>query len=49
MKAKIEKENGREVYKRSDKTETWVKIKIGIFSFIAGVTLTLMFYPIIRP
>ena len=49
MKAELKKENGREVYRRSDKKEIWVKIKIGIFSFIAGIALTLMFYPIIRP
>lgn len=49
MRAEVKKENGREVYRRIDKKETWVKIKIGISSFITGVTLTLMFYPIIRP
>lgn len=49
MKAEIKKVNGREIVRRNDIKETIGKIKIGVFAFIAGVTLTLMFYPILRP
>lgn len=47
MKARIEKVNGRKVYKRSGRN--WEKVKISIVSFLLGVMLTLMLYPIIRP
>lgn len=47
MKAEVKKVNGRYVYKRSGRN--WDKIKISIVSFLLGVMLTLMFYPIIRP
>lgn len=49
MRAEIKKENGREVYKRKDKSDFIEKVKIGALAFIAGVTMTLMFYPLIRP
>lgn len=47
MKAEVKKVNGRYVYKRSGRN--WDKIKISIVSFLLGVMLTLMFYPIMRP
>lgn len=47
MKAEVKKVNGRNVYKRSGRN--WEKVKISIVSFLLGVMLTLMFYPIIRP
>ena len=49
MRAEVKKENGREVYRRSDKKEIIGKIKLIAISFLAGVILTLMFYPIMRP
>lgn len=47
MKAEVKKVNGLYVYKRSGRN--WEKVKISIVSFLLGVMLTLMFYPIIRP
>lgn len=47
MKAEVKKVNGRYVYKRSG--QNWEKVKISVVSFLLGVMLTLMFYPIIRP
>lgn len=47
MKAEVKKVNGRYVYKRSGRN--WEKVKISVISFLLGVMLTLMFYPIIRP
>lgn len=50
MIAEVKEKDGREIYERKGKTSDIVgKIKVGVACFIAGVTLTLMFYPIIRP
>lgn len=49
MRAEVKEKDGRKVYERSGKSELIGRIKIGVACFVAGVTLTLMFYPIIRP
>lgn len=49
MKAEVKEKDGREVYKRKNKSDFIEKIKIVALAFIAGVTMTLMFYPLIRP
>ena len=50
MKAEVKEKNGRTVYESSGMLKDFLaKVGIGLACFIAGVTVTLMFYPIIRP
>ena len=48
MVARKKRKDGRTVYRREERSCTAGKIKVGVLAFIAGVTLTLMLYPVIR-